>query len=138
MMMMYTKGDIRRSGGRCYSKFLRILLFSMAFPGLLQAMDMRAGRRVTIPAGEVVSTNLYIAAGEIFFSGIVEGDLTVAGGEISLDGTIANDVTAGGGQIRISAQIGGDLRVAGGHVHLSGRVNGDLVVAGGGGGARAP
>ncbi|MBI2819867.1 MAG: polymer-forming cytoskeletal protein [Acidobacteria bacterium] len=92
---------------------------------------MRAGQRVTIPAGEVVATNLYIAAGEIHFSGSVEGDLTVAGGEVSLDGTVANDVTAGGGQIRVTAQIGGDLRLVAGQMDLSGRVNGDLVVAGG-------
>lgn len=107
-------------------------LFLLFFwPSVLHAMDMRAGRRVTVPAGEVVATNLYIAAGEIYFSGTVEGDLTAAGGDISLDGTIANDVTVGGGQVHIDAQIGGDLRVVGGQVYLSGKVNGDLVVAGG-------
>ncbi|MBI3934841.1 MAG: polymer-forming cytoskeletal protein [Acidobacteria bacterium] len=111
--------------------FFAILLVLIAFPALLEAIDMRAGRRITVPAGEVISTNLYVAASEVYVSGSVEGDLTAAGGEVSLDGTVANDVTVGGGQLRINGQIGGDLRVAGGQVLLTGRVNGDLVVAGG-------
>ena len=128
---MYHKSDCCTFGTRFSPVFFSFLLLLMAFPSLVHAIDMRAGRRVTVPAGEVVTTNLYIAAGEVYIAGSVEGDLTVAGGEISLDGTVANDVTAGGGQIRVNAQIGGDLRVAGGRVYLSGRVNGDLVVAGG-------
>src|SRR3990172_7494046 len=108
MTIMCKKSDLRTFGGQYSQIFLPFLLIVTAFPSLLHALDMRAGRRVTIPAGEVVSTNLYIAAGEIYFSGTVNGDLSAAGGEISLDGTVANDVTAGGGQIRVNAQIGGD------------------------------
>ena len=128
---MYRKSDICSHRALHPPVFAVILIILTSYPSALHAIDMRAGRRITVPAGEVVATNLYIAAGEVYFSGTVEGDLTVAGGEISLDGTVADDVTAGGGQIRMNAHIGGDLRVAGGQVHLGGRVNGDLVVAGG-------
>jgi hypothetical protein len=128
---MYKKGDHCTFRGRYRPIFLPILLLLTAFPGMLFAMDMRAGRRVTIPAGEVVSTNLYIAANEIDSSGTVDGDLTAAGGNITLEGTLAKDVIVGGGQVHVNAHIGGDLRVIGGQVLVSGKINGDLVVAGG-------
>lgn len=111
--------------------FVSILLLLMVFPRMLAAMDMRAGRRVTIHPGEVVPSNLYVAGRQISVSGRIDGDLTAAGGKISLDGTVVDDVTVGGGQIRVAGQVGGDLRAAGGKLELSGRINGDLVVAGG-------
>jgi cytoskeletal protein CcmA (bactofilin family) len=112
-------------------RVLYILLISIWFPTLLRAIDMRAGRRIILLPGEEVQTNLYIAAGDVFFSGVVHGDLTVAGGEVVLDGTVSNDATVGGGRIQVDSAVGGDLRVAGGRVLLNGMVNGDLVIAGG-------
>jgi hypothetical protein len=103
----------------------------MAFPALVHAIDLRAGRRITIASGEVVATNLYVAAGELSSSATVEGDMLVVGGDVFLNGTVQSDITVGGGQVRMDGQTGGDLRVAAGQVHLGGRVNGDVVVAGG-------
>ena len=128
---MYKMSDLRTSWPPEAAKLLLILLLLTGFPRQLNSMDLRAGRRLTIPAGEVVSTNLYVAGGEVSLAGSVEGDLTAVGGEFLLEGKVANDVTIGGGKIRVNGQIGGDLRVAAGQVHLAGKVNGDLVVAAG-------
>ena len=81
---MYKMSELRTSCPREAAKLLLILLLLTGFPRQLYSMDLRAGRRLTIPAGEVVSTNLYVAGGEVALAGSVEGDLTAAGGEIRL------------------------------------------------------
>jgi cytoskeletal protein CcmA (bactofilin family) len=103
----------------------------MAFPQFSMAMDLRAGRRISVPADEVVSGNLYAAGGELTISGVVDGDVVGAGGDVFLHGRVLHDVTIAGGHGRIGGYVGGDLRVACGQVDLSGEVTGDLVIAGG-------
>ena len=109
--------------------FLLALLF--AFPFAAKAAEFRVGQRVTIPAGQTISGNLYVAAGEAALSGNVAGDLVCAGGNVFLAGTVSEDVVVGGGDLTVQGRVGKDLRLAAGRVSLSGQVGGDFVVAGG-------
>ena len=62
---------------------------------------LRSGRDVTVPAGETVATDLYVAAGTVTVDGTVQGDLVVTGGSLTLNGTVDGDVLAAGGTIRV-------------------------------------
>jgi cytoskeletal protein CcmA (bactofilin family) len=128
---MYKKGYLGRVRPRFDAVAVAILLLLVVFPNLSKAMDLRAGRRIAVPAGEVVSGNLYAAASELTVSGVVDGDLVAAGGDVFLQGKVIHDVSIAGGQAQIGGYIGGDLRVACGQVDLTGEVTGDLVIAGG-------
>ncbi len=111
--------------------YLLVALTPVFVPSLVQGADVRAGRRITIPAEETIPTNLYVAAGEAEISGNIDGDLIVAGGEVSVQGAVENDIMAAGGQIDLMGYVGGDVRMAGGEIDIRGHIEGDLVVAGG-------
>lgn len=92
---------------------------------------VRAGDRVTIPASEVVRSDLYTFAGTIVVDGTVEGDLIAFGGQIDVNGTVGGDVIAAGGVIGIGGRVGGDVRAASGQLTVSGQAAEDVLVAAG-------
>ena len=111
-----------------------LLLLALAFIADLKpafAIDMRAGREISVASGEVVAENLYVATTTLFISGRVDGDLTAACSRAFIDGTVTRDVALGAGSIQMNGHVGGDFRVAGGQVVLAGKIDGDLVIAGG-------
>jgi hypothetical protein len=108
-----------------------LLAFPLAIPIQAYAADLRVGRRVVIPAGEVFMGNLYVAGGEVVLSGEVVGDLVSAGGNVLLAGTVSEDVVIAGGDLNLSGRVGRDLRVAGGRVSLSSQVGGEVLITGG-------
>ncbi len=129
---------------------LAIIFFLSTATAQERAGRSGSGRRVTVPASEVVNGDyfafgrtveisgtingdLYASGGQIVIDGTVNGDLLVAGGRVSLSGTVSQDVRAAGGQVTISGTIGRNLTVAGGQVELapSTVLRGGLVAAGG-------
>ena len=92
---------------------------------------LRSGREVSVPAGETVATDLYVAAGTVTVDGTVQGDLVVTGGWLTLNGSVDGDVLAAGGTIRVGGTVAGDVRAAGGQVVVSGAVGEDGVLTGG-------
>lgn len=85
-----------------------------------------------LPAGQVIKDDLYVAAGEIYIDGTVEGDLVAAGGYIEVNGAVTGDALLAGGGIAINGTVQDDARVAGGGVNVAGKIGGDLFAAGGG------
>jgi cytoskeletal protein CcmA (bactofilin family) len=110
---------------------LFFLAFLLTIPLGVDAADLRVGRRVTIPAGETVSGNLYVAGGEVVVSADVVGDLVSAGGTVFVGGSVSDDVVVAGGDLHLAGRVGRDLRVAGGRVNLSSQVGGEVLVTGG-------
>jgi hypothetical protein len=115
---------------------LIIGLFVLVMSAPLKAAEVRGGVGdndiFRLPAGEVISDDLYVGAGEIFIDGTVEGDLVVAGGYIEINGVVTGDVLAAGGGVVINGRVGDDVRAAGGGVTIAGLVGGDLFATGGG------
>jgi len=118
---------------------------ALAFAGLLLALvatlvladtqllngKLRTGDTVTIPAGETVPDDVYLAGGTITVSGNVHGDLVALGGSITVSGTIDGDVIAAGGTVTVTGTVNGDVRVAGGTLLIQGQTGEDVVAAGG-------
>jgi cytoskeletal protein CcmA (bactofilin family) len=110
------------------------VLFAVAFAGvaLAQSNDkLRAGETVTIPAGETVSTDLYVFAGTVRVEGTIDGDLVAVGGTIDVPGTVTGDILSTGGNVSINGTVGGDVRAAAGTVSVGGKVTEDLATAAG-------
>jgi cytoskeletal protein CcmA (bactofilin family) len=99
---------------------------------LAQSNDkLRSGQTVTIPAGETVTSDLYVFAGTVRVEGTIDGDLVAMGGTIEIPGTVMGDVLAAGGNVSITGTVGGDARLAAGTVSVSGTVKEDLATASG-------
>ena len=64
-------------------------------------------RTSSIPAGETIPGDLYIAGETISVAGTVLGDLYVAGSQVDLTGNVAGDVIVAGGQLNLGGTIGG-------------------------------
>lgn len=109
---------------------LAVILFGL-LPLSSIAAEIKAGENYTSGVGEVVTDDLYVAAGMLSIGGNVEGDLVAAGGRAVVGGNITEDLLLVGGDAIVIGNIGEDARVAGGNVTLSGNVGGDLVTAGG-------
>jgi cytoskeletal protein CcmA (bactofilin family) len=86
---------------------------------------------VTVGAGEIVSGDLYVFAGDVIVDGTVEGDLVAAGGRVVVDGTVGGDLLAAGGSVSIGGGVAGDVRVAGGQLRIDGQVAEDVLAGGG-------
>jgi hypothetical protein len=86
-----------------------------------------------LPAGQVISDDLYVAASEIYIDGTVEGDLIAAGRTIVINGTVTGDAMLAGASIQMNGRVDGDMRAAGAEVAVAGAIGEDLIAGGGGG-----
>ncbi|HZR45500.1 MAG TPA: polymer-forming cytoskeletal protein, partial [Candidatus Manganitrophaceae bacterium] len=89
------------------------------------------GKRVTLPADQVVDED-YFAVGEVVeIRGTVHGDVYAAGKEIRIEGTVDGDLLAAGGNVRVSGKVAQNARIAGGEVTVAGAIGRNLTAAGG-------
>jgi len=106
-----------------------LLMIFTAVPVL--AFDTRSGATVTIPSGEVVNDDLYVAAETITISGTINGDLWAAGSTITVNGVVNGSIMAAGRTVNINGDISHAVRAAGETININGNVSGDVMVAGG-------
>jgi cytoskeletal protein CcmA (bactofilin family) len=90
-----------------------------------------SGRRVTVPASEVVNGDYFVFGRTVEISGTINGDLYASGRQVIIDGTVNGDVLVAGGKVSLSGNVSQDVRVAGGQVTISGTIGRNLTVAGG-------
>lgn len=109
-----------------YKAFLVILLLFAALPA--GAAFFTAGDEYTLPEGEVLSEDLYVAGGSVVTDGAVEGDVIAAGGKVLINGEVSDDVIAAGGNIDILGTVSDDVRVAGGQVVIGESISGDAII----------
>ena len=109
---------------------LTVLIFSIATPAL--AFDGRSGETVTIPAGEVVNDDLYIAAQTVVVDGTIKGDLIVFAQTITINGAVEGDLMAAGQAVIINGAIKDDARIAGAALVVGEKasIGSDLIGAG--------
>ncbi|MBJ7613047.1 MAG: hypothetical protein JF924_12080 [Candidatus Dormibacteraeota bacterium] len=95
------------------------------------AADLRQGSAITVPSGETIRDDLYVAASTVDVSGTVDGSLLATGGTIAMSGTVTRDLMVAGGNVTVSGGVKGSIRIAGGNVTVTGPVGEDVVIAGG-------
>lgn len=108
-----------------------LLVATLALPLLTSAMTVRGDDTVTIPVGESIDDDLFVAANSFTLSGDVTMDVFVAARDINIDGDIGGSLNAAGSTVTIRGNVAGSVRVFSGTVTVSGTIGGDLVTFGG-------
>jgi len=108
----------------CLLVTLMVALF--ATPAL--AFDARGGQTVTVPSGEVVEGDLYVAGNNVVIDGTVNGDVFAAGQTLTINGKVNGGVSLAGQTITLNGSIGNGARVAGQSIIVNGNIGRDFVV----------
>jgi len=108
------------------SRFFGIGLIALvALP--LTIGSLRMSGRVIVPAGDVVTEDLYAMGGLVIIEGTVDGDVFAVAGDLKISGTVTGDVIAlVGGPAEISGTVGGSIRAAAVTIEVPGIVADDL------------
>lgn len=109
---------------------LLVILMMAVFATPVLAFDVRSGQLVTVPAGEVVEGDLYVAGSNIIIDGTVNGDIFGAGQTLTINGKINGGVSLAGQTITLNGDISNGARIAGQSITVNGNIGRDLVVAG--------
>ncbi len=91
-----------------------------------QALEMRGGDVVTIPAGTTINDDLAATGQSITIAGQVTGDVYAFGSNVTVTGTIDRDLIAAAQRITIDGVVNGDVRAAAQDVVINGRVEGNV------------
>jgi len=113
-------------------KWLFVLaIVALLVPGLVLAMDVRAGDKLVIAKDEVIKDDLYFVGESLTINGRIEGSVITAASQIRIDGTIQGDLVAGASIISIDGSVGDDVYLAAGQVMIEGFVGDDLFIGAG-------
>jgi len=83
----------------------------------------------TLPAGQTVNTDLFVAGDFIRIEGTVNGDVIAWSEEIQIDGHVTGDVISMGREVRINGQVDGNIRSYAQTLSVSGSVGKNVLAA---------
>ncbi len=106
------------------------LLVALAMPQQASAADVRRGRSILIPAGDVVHNDLIVAGPSVRIDGTVEGDVIAFTRNLTVTGHVTGDVLAFSGEVLIDGNVDGNVRVISRSVILQGLVGKNFSVIG--------
>ena len=98
------------------------LLFALALPQQAGAAEVRRGRSILVPAGDVVHNDLIVAGPSVRIDGTVEGDVIAFTRNLTVTGHVMGDVIAFAGETVIDGNVDGNVRVFSRSVILQGIV----------------
>jgi putative zinc finger protein len=98
------------------------LLFAVAVPQAASAAEVRRGRAVMVPAGEVVHNDLIVTSPSVRIDGTIEGDLIAFTRDLTVTGHVTGDVIAFAGSARINGTVDGNVRVVTHSTTLEGKI----------------
>ena len=87
------------------------LLFALALPQQASAAEVRRGRSVMVPAGDVVHNDLIAAGPSVRIDGTVEGDVIAFTRDLTVTGHVTGDVLGFAGETVINGTVDGNVRV---------------------------
>ncbi len=96
------------------------LLLVLAIPQQASAADVRRGRSILIPAGDVVHNDLIAIGPAVRIDGNVEGDVIAFTRNLTVTGHVTGDVIAFAGVTMIDGIVDGNVRVFSRSVMLQG------------------
>lgn len=98
------------------------LLFALALPQGARAAEVRRGRAVLIPAGDVVHNDLIASGPSVRIEGTVEGDVIAFTRNLTVTGHVTGDVIAFSEEALIDGNVDGNVRVFSRDANLQGAV----------------
>jgi cytoskeletal protein CcmA (bactofilin family) len=119
--LIWLRHRLRRSVA--IAVILSALLFALSLPQQAGAADVRRGRSVMIPAGDVVHNDLIVAGPAVRIDGTVEGDVIAFTRNLTVTGHVTGDVIGFAGETVIDGIVDGNVRVFSRSVILQGTVS---------------
>lgn len=115
--------------GMAITIFAILLFVPLSF---VHAFQFKAGEQmVTIPKGETINEDVFVAGQKVNIEGIINGDVFAAASDVTVSGKVLGSVIVGAGTVTISGSVENDLIVGAGAVNITGEVK-DNVIAGAG------
>ena len=108
------------------------LFLAMFAPSIVSAAEFKERDHYILPAGEVISEDLFVAANRVEILGDVDGDLFVAANIIEIKGTIYGTAYLTGNYVALHGQVDRDVLAAVNQLWINGSVGQDLRVMAGG------
>ena len=109
---------------------LSALLASVALPQQAAAAEVRRGRSILVPAGEVVHNDLIAAGPSVMIDGTVEGDVIAFTRDLTVTGHVTGDVIAFTEEALIDGTVDGNVRVFARGVNLQGTIGKNITAFG--------
>ncbi|HKQ85994.1 MAG TPA: polymer-forming cytoskeletal protein [Candidatus Acidoferrales bacterium] len=81
----------------------------------------------TLPAGQEIKTDLFVAGDHVLIDGTVDGDLVVWAHEVEVNGQVKGDIIAFTQELRMNGTVGGNVRAFAESTVLSGSVGKNLM-----------
>lgn len=122
--------------GRAFVGVVLSGLLAMALVSSLAAPPARASEMVhghpsyTLPSGQTVDTDLFVAGDFVRIEGTVNGDLIVWSEQVEVDGHVTGDVISMGRDTRINGQVDGNIRSWSQTLTVNGRVGKNVLAVG--------
>lgn len=101
---------------------MSMLALAAALPQTASAAEVRRGRAVSVPAGEVIHNDLIVTSPSVRIDGTIEGDLIAFTRDLAVTGHVTGDVIAFAGSARISGTVDGNVRVVTHGTTLEGKI----------------
>jgi len=98
------------------------LLLAVALPQRVDAAEVRRGRSILVPAGDVIHNDLIAAGPSVRIDGTVEGDVIAFTRNLTVTGHVTGDVIGFAGETVIDGIVDGNVRVFSRSVILQGSV----------------
>lgn len=130
--MQRRKGKVRRL------LVLLTVLIGMLLGGTALAAEFVSTEIYRLPAGEVITDDVYIAANTIYIDGTIDGDLIAVGNYVEISGIVTKDAIIAAAEINIRGAIQDDARLGAARIMISGTIGDDLLMAAGGGAGGFP
>ncbi len=109
---------------------LSALLLAVALPQQAAAAEVRRGRSILVPAGDVVHNDLIAMGPSVMIDGTVEGDVIAFTRDLTVTGHVTGDVIAFTEEALIDGIVDGNVRVFARGVNLQGAIGKNVTVFG--------
>jgi hypothetical protein len=112
---------------------LLTMIFGLAIAGVKQAraVEFKHGQDITIPKGQLIDDDLFVACKKIVIEGTVKGDVFAFASEIEVRGRIEGELFAFAGKVSLKDTITGPARIFAGEISQTGYVGGNFMAFGG-------
>jgi cytoskeletal protein CcmA (bactofilin family) len=111
---------------------LGAMICSLAIPPAASAAETKHGDpNYTLRAGEVLKTDLFVAADRTQINGDVDGDLVVFSHSVTVNGHVTGDILAFAAELTVNGPVDGNVRAFAQTVIINSNVGKNVMVFGG-------
>ncbi|HEX3375498.1 MAG TPA: hypothetical protein VHS29_01475 [Candidatus Acidoferrales bacterium] len=123
-VIVWVRRRLRRSVA--VAVVMTALMLAVALPQQASAADVRRGKSIIIPAGDVIHNDLVAAGPSVRIDGTVEGDVIAFTRYLTVTGHVTGDVIGFAGVTLIDGTVDGNVRVFSQSIMLEGEIGKNL------------